>query len=55
VAQALLNLLRHTDNDDLTEVLLRLIEKFGEHFLSVAIELSDELVNVSFPGQRALP
>ena len=44
--QALLNLLRHTDNDDLTDVLLRFIEKFSEHFLHVAVEISEELVTV---------
>ncbi|EDQ89634.1 uncharacterized protein MONBRDRAFT_32299 [Monosiga brevicollis MX1] len=45
IVEIMLQLIKDTDNDDLTDILGRLIQIYGEHMAPYALEMSHELVN----------
>lgn len=47
----LLNLVRNTDNDDVTEALGRIIKLFGPQLMPYAVEVGTELVRVSLSAR----
>lgn len=54
VMQALLHIVRETENDDLTNVIQKMICEYSEEVTPIAVEMTQHLVRASIPAALSL-